>query len=332
MRYIWILLLLFGILDAKTTYKDALFASIANVPKGDVLNFRKKPDYRSKKVGSLPYNDNHILGVQKCIKKDKSIWCKVQVLMPFDLYEYDMSEPGWVNAKYLNFGGEGYTLIDDKAGCFYSLDCENGYCEIIDDVIYYSPIIVIKSTKKIKRSRLFPTNQFDVEEGGDGYCTTHAYLTYDDSPMWTIAYLLEDLKTDNIKNLISLIHPQKGVVLTDHVSFGVTDVTLTKDEFEKYVKINKKILEKFQNGKDEEKSLIGVKDFLNSLHRSFDDPIYIDETKKCNGFVKTKDTKCFKISWKDIDVPQDYLNMIVVLQKYRNKWYIVGLLRERWTI
>ena len=321
-------------ISKNVNYNDALFATVVNVPTNDILNVREKPNYKSKKIGSLSPKDDYLLVVEKCEKKEKSIWCKIHLAELYDVDNFDIDKSGWVNAKYLTFYDNGYVLIDGIGNCDYSLECKDGFCELIDGIIYYPGIYVIKSTKRIKRERLSPTNHLGaMTEGGDGYCNIHSYLTKKESPKWLIAIFLEDLKTDNFNDIASLIDPTKGVILTDHISFGITDKVFTQNEFLNYLKNDKKVIKAFEDGKDEKQpTFLTIKEFLNSLHKNFDDLTNISTCKDFKGFKQTKDMKCFIVKWEDTEVAQNYLNLIVILKKYKNRWYIIGILKDRWTI
>lgn len=86
--------------------------SVTGVESWDVLNIRVKPHYKSKKVGSIPYNGKCVenLGCvggltlhefetlsnkqQKAIIKKRPYWCKVRY----------RGTVGYVNGRYLSEG------------------------------------------------------------------------------------------------------------------------------------------------------------------------------------------------------------------------------------
>jgi uncharacterized protein YraI len=102
-----------------------LFATVVGVAKNDSLNVRAEPDYRSAKVASLP-NGGYV-GVDRCLKKGASTWCRIHHLSQYDYEGYGWDAPGgWVNAGYLHFGDRGYVLVDGKGNCDYVTGCQEG--------------------------------------------------------------------------------------------------------------------------------------------------------------------------------------------------------------
>jgi len=149
-----------------------VFAYVTGVAEDDALNVRAKPDYRSKKVASLP--NEAFVGVDTCQKVGRSIWCKIYHLAQYDYegFEWDAPE-GWVNARYLVGVNNGYVLIDGNPNCNYILGCENGLCDLVEDFTFNkdNEIISLK-TEKIARTRLKGASRFDaMPPEVDGYCT-----------------------------------------------------------------------------------------------------------------------------------------------------------------
>ena len=69
---------------------DAYF-EVTGVASWDVLNMRAKADYRSNKVGTIPYNGKCVRSLGQSAKVGKYLWIKV---------EYQ-SATGWVNSHFL---------------------------------------------------------------------------------------------------------------------------------------------------------------------------------------------------------------------------------------
>jgi len=149
-----------------------LFASVWGIRNHDTLNIREKPDYRSKKVGSLPLDA--YIGVDICKKRAASLWCRVHHVSQYDYEGYGWNAPdGWVNAKYLSFHNRGYVLVDGKADCDYVVGCKEGVCKLVVDYKTNKKYEIISiKTEKIVRSRLRGESHFGaMSENGDGYCT-----------------------------------------------------------------------------------------------------------------------------------------------------------------
>jgi uncharacterized protein YraI len=174
MKKIVLLLAIAISLHAKISYKDALFGKVVGVANWDRLNVRVKPNYKSKKVASLP--NGAYVGIYMCKKLSKSIWCKIHHIAQHDYegFEYN-AKSGWVNAKYLKLSDKGYVLVNKKANCYYVTGCKNGLCDLVvsykQDKDYN---IVSLKTKKVKRSSLKAESNFGAANPNeDGYCTEH---------------------------------------------------------------------------------------------------------------------------------------------------------------
>lgn len=131
MKYILVIMVLFvSLLEAES--KPGLFGKVVHIENNDVLNIRQKPDYKSKKVGSLP--NGAYMGIEKCQKTENSLWCKVYEVSQNFSEEYN---PGWVNAIYLSFSNNGYVVINNRpSACFYSLKCTEDKCLVVLDMSY----------------------------------------------------------------------------------------------------------------------------------------------------------------------------------------------------
>jgi len=160
-------------LNATTSYKDALFGKVVGVASWDRLNVRANPNYKSKKVASLP--NEAFVGIDRCKKVGKSIWCKVHHIAQHDYegFTYN-SKSGWVNAKYLKLSDRGYVLVNGKANCYYVIGCKNGLCSLVTNYKHDKDYNIVSiKTKKVKRGSLYSESNFGATNpnGDGGYCT-----------------------------------------------------------------------------------------------------------------------------------------------------------------
>ena len=63
----------------------------------------------------------------------------------------------------------------------------------------------------------------------------------------------------------------------------------------------------------------------------------VEKLKNLKGFENHSSTnqigyEVFWINEKSDTKEYDYLGLVVILEEYLGKWYVVGLLRDRWTI
>jgi hypothetical protein len=151
-----------------------LFASVTGVTEGDFLNVREKPYYKSKKLGSLPFNA--YIGVDGCQQVNNSVWCRVyQIAQLF----YEDFHQGWVNAKYLRDKNSGYVIIDGKKNCDYALGCVNGMCDVVigydmDDEAYK---VTTLHRVQIKRDQLRGESNFGaMNPEEDGLCNSQRFI------------------------------------------------------------------------------------------------------------------------------------------------------------
>jgi len=325
-----------------------LFGKVVNVADDDTLNVRIKPNYRSKKIGALP--PGGYVGVDYCKKIKKSTWCKIFHIpqRDYDEYGYD-APPGWVNARYLSFSNRGYVLINNKPNCDYALRCKNNKCEIVVDYKTDSSgkVLSIK-TKWVNRENLKGSNHFGaMNENEDGYCNIHNFI-YD--------YLRKQnnsLKDENAKlivkkfirtlsyyfsgkDILPYIHPKRGVTMTYFTHFDNRSKTFNRNQI-KNIKQNRHI--KIYWGKTEtrgDKVYISLYNFMHQLRKEpFKPYTKIKKLNNLKGFT-CKGVKCigYEALWIG-NLKKDSSNwhgVVIILEKYQGKWYIVGLLRDRWTI
>ncbi len=157
---------------------------MVNVAQNDTLNVRTEPNYKAKKISELPVEA--YVGIEKCKKFKKTIWCRVYPLVQqwYEKFGND-SHKGWVNARYLQFSNRGYVNIAGKEkNCFYALRCRDiankKECLVVYDLNYNyekDKMIKIKSKwierKKLKGESMFGAASENREINPEGgYCTT----------------------------------------------------------------------------------------------------------------------------------------------------------------
>lgn len=338
MRYLLFFLLLLG-LSARESFEDALFGEVINVQKGDVLNIREKPDYKSKKISSLPYNLETKVGVRECKRVRKSLWCKIYPLE--NLFSNKRSfKSGWVNAKFLKLSSNGYVVVNKRRVCFYSLGCKRGVCKVVVDVDYDNRdrIISIK-TENFKRELLFGEGSIGaIEEEAEDYCHIGKKIeggfldSQKKTPTDVALNFLRAVDRMDINSIANFLHPKEEIIVTDYPRFHIAIRDFSRGNFIYALKKNAKVIKEF-SGDDESETFIGLKSYLKSLHKSPSKISKIDSTKRdFRGFPnKNGYLSGVIIRWRGKSHYED-LGMVVILKKYKNRWFIVGLAKDRWTI
>jgi hypothetical protein len=320
--------------------QNALFAKIVHVKNNDTLNVREKADYKSKKMTELDYN--MVVGLSgTCKKVGKSTWCRV-----YELAAYGGNQEGWVNAYYLKPYSEGFVTVKGyEKNCQYALECANKegkkQCLAI--------LEPEKDAEWVERSLLRGESQFGAApEDMDGYCTRGAWLEpylkkykqyATDTEMKNVIYpLLNALeKKDPAKDIAALIHPALGITLTEMVRFGSKDdIHFSRTSFINTMRNNKKLFWGHSYGKGDEiyKTLSA---YFNDLHREGSKVTKTVPLDTLKGFTSSggeslKGLEVYWINESSKTKEYDYLGMVVILSQYDGKWYVVGLLRDRWTI
>jgi len=333
-KKISLFLMLFMVLNADIIKHSPLFAVVKNIKENDVLNVRATPDYRSKKIGYLP--NEAMIKVYKCKKiKNKSTWCKIghMGLYDYEGYEYGALD-GWVNAKFLNFYNSGYVLVNKKGNCYYSFGCKEGICDVLLE----------EEIKKIKRKYLLGVSRFeaftleDEEEGGEDPCNPNTFYIRIPKNVNTnleifIEYIQGWIIYNSLSYITNYIHPKKGLYLTYYTTFARKNNHFTQKKFLNYLKSNKKLYWGKSDGKGDKiyMSLNEFFKYFNERIESFD----MGQTLKINpnkfDFPNiTKDTIAYEITQKQNG--NNWQNLVIVLEKYKNRYYIVGLLYNRWSI
>ncbi len=341
---ITILLMLIPVLGA-AKITAPLWGTVIGVAEDDVLNVRSRPDYRAPRTGSLP--PEAVVGVERCKKVGRSTWCRVHHLAQYDYEGFGWdAKPGWVNARFLKGHNGGYVLIDGKAECAYAMSCKKGICDVVTDFKQDKANNVIGLIrKKIPRSRLRAASRFDAmgnEEGG--YCVADHWIedylkrqkAATDSPKSLSRKVVQWIHADDIDALARHVHPRRGVRLSWQTDFRQPrSHTFSRDQLRTAYRSHKKL----DWGTDTAKGdpiRIDLAGFFRALTR---DPGRITQMQTCNyrGFTvrHSNPMSCIEARWSDPRSQTrdfDWLGMVVVLEQYRGRWYVVGLLHNRWEI
>ncbi len=347
------ILLLSVFLGASEEVYLGLFGMVVNVAKDDTLNVREKSDYRSNKTAALPLDA--LVGVDHCIQRGKSTWCKIFHIAQrdYDGFGYG-AKPGWVNARYLKFGNRGYVTIDGKANCDYVLSCNNTACEVVGEYKTdpQTGDIVSLQTCKIGRKRLQGTNRFGAmpeDPDASGYCNTDSYVetylmkqkvmnrlgTGEDPLQKKVLNVVSLLNEGDSGRLIAFTHPQKGIVMTWNVRFGgKEDLTFTREDIENDAE--KRIHWGYTYGRGDEVHM-SLYDYMSQLAKPFHTISKIEKLKNLKGFQCPEGSQCrgYEVFWIDETSKNpefDWQGLVVIFEKYEGRWYVVGLLRDRWTV
>jgi len=310
-----------------------LFGKVVRIDKDDILNVRIKPDYHSAKLASLPLNA--YVGIDNCKKIRKSIWCQVHHLPLQDYEGYGYGVPsGWVNARFLDFDNTGYVLVDHKASCDYVVGCDNGFCKLVTDIKEDSNYdIVSLKTKLLKRDRLFATNHFGaMYENGDGYCIIGRKISdfFDKQQAKdTAKSFFENFDVKHPSKIAKYIHPKLGVMVAFDTHFISKDKIFTSFEIETMDDVLKILWGYEVNEEPFNATLYG---FLKTFKST-------KPLKEINKLDTTKGfgcDKCIAYEFLQYDKAPEldfsWQGMVIVLKRYDDRWYVVGLLKDRWSI
>jgi hypothetical protein len=291
------------------------------VPKGDVLNIRARPNYRAKKIGYLKNGED--VEVFKCIRVgSKSKWCKVGFFGIKDYDGYKDANEGWVNARYLKLSYNYFVMkeedLEEEGGaCLYSLGCKNNYCKVYDGTKIH----------KVKRSKLRAFFPFG------GHCR-HINLDKLDklqSSKKAARRVYKALKNCNVSKFKRYIHPKKGILITYNTNFYRTTKHLSRYEFSRYYRSYKKFLLGVHDGSGDNVYLT-LKRYCKILSRAARKARLITKkaSAKESGFPHARNAVAYYA--KESQPNPGWKGVLLVLEKYKGKWYLVGLAYYRWTI
>jgi len=322
----------------------------------DVLNVRERPSGKAKKVASLPPEAS--VGVDRCQKVAASVWCRVYHMAQYDYegYGYDAPE-GWVNAHYLKPFNSGYVIIDGVGNCDYSLGCDKGMCKVVSDytVDEKNNITALKYTK-VKRERLHGESHFgamETDEEASGYCTSgnmiqdylhkkrkHALFKRDKSQVFHRTFEFVERLTSlyNEGQLLPYLHPKKGIIMTWNVMFGgKADMAFGYSDIKNMEKNRKEKIYWGQTYGKGDDVFMSLYDYMDMLSHPIADITKVEALKDLKGYKCPQGSECkgYEVFWINENSPTkeyDWQGLVVIVEKYKGKWYVVGLLRDRWTI
>ena len=340
MKKLLILFTFIGLLNANSF--DALFATVSGVASNDALNVRAKPNWHSKKLTQLP--PNSFVGVDRCIRVGRSNWCKVYNINRNlgEYHDYSQKLPGWVNAKFLKFSNRGYVAIKGKRVCNYSIGCNSGVCKVVNlfrDVTIKNKEVVDIKVKKYPRSWLRGIGELDIDSGGEGYACNRLGGRVDSyfsnlSAKEIARGFLKAIKGQKLSKIANYIHPKYGITITNKLSFIEPGaIEFSKASFIKFYKNGQKLNWGRSYGRGDI-----IQNSLKKTLSKFVRPIYkvskIKTLRNLKGFKKVAHVKAYQFFWQETRIRANYnwLGTVVILAKSNSKWYVVGLLRERWTI
>ncbi len=330
-----------------------LFGAVTGVAADDVLNVRARPHYRATKVGALPPDAQ--VGVDRCRKKGHTRWCRIHHLAQYNYPQYgDEAPEGWVNARFLTFGYRGYVLIDGKGRCDYALSCRGEACDVVTGLQTdtHNRVVGLEH-RHIARSRLRGASHFSAaaDTGGDGYCTSHRDIAdflarqklaqtqkqWHDPALNVAVAAIDAISDRNITALAQHIHPDRGVVLSDlpHFARGFPHFDRAS-LIEASSKSSNRYLWGYTpgRGKPIRKSLLNYFDDLMPSFIGFD---RVEKSSDLRGFEVGAFSRIigYRFLWLEPyahNKQHNWHGILVLLTPYQGAWYVVGILRDYWTI
>ena len=341
---IFLLFLWAGVLHAAD---PALFGTVIHIAANDTLNVRAHPDYHSHKLGAFP-NGAHVT-IDRCRRIGRSQWCHIH---PDPLVDYGGAS-GWVNAKFLQESNYGYVRIKGrKNSCYVSLRCRDKKCLVITRLLGQETVTGLR-TEWIDRSLLVGASNFSAQsEGEEGYCVSLNYVkdylgkqrlkplgkTYHDPAYDVASQMINALSNKNLPTILSLIHPVKGVRLSEMVRFGGNDDKLfTRKMLKTYWKNHQKIDWGYTYARGD----LLRKDLWHYLHDLSLNPRSINQVAKLDKRLRGFPVQEFgalrgyslrHTSFHSDTHDYDWQGIIIILALYQGDWFVVGMLRDRWTI
>jgi hypothetical protein len=265
----------------------------------------------------------------------------------------DNQAKGWVNARFLRPVNRGYVTIKGrKNGCFYALSCaKGGQCDVVTALKGGAETTGLVRAR-IPRTRLQPANNFQaMAPGGEGYCVTGRYIEdfLGDQKLTQMQKRLHEPSFDvavsavhairkrDIVALATLIHPVRGVILSEKPVFGSGSRHYTRQSLPTAYKKPHNLLWGHDDAKGDP--------IRKSLYNYFEDLIPtlggLTRIDKDSGTYHYFDRKPFpqiagySLRWihpHSTTCDYDWHGMVVILAQYHGRWYVVGLLRDYWTI
>ena len=324
-------------------FYPSFHAKVINVAKDDVLNIRSKPNYKAKKIGYL--NPGEEMQVEYCLKGLKTTWCKIYPAVSINLGG-SLSEPssGYVNAKFLKFINDGYVNIKNrKSDCDYLIECKKSKCLILT----YNGLEWVRRSligiEKGQKATSLPEEEGGEMSDGPTFCFNHAR----DKKLWekvdkyykkntsksskmVAKEIINTLKHKDIKKLKRYIHPTRGVLVSYYPDFYRVKKHFSKDDFIRFYNSNKKLYWGVNEGRGD-KVYMSLKEYINTLSKAAKKVTKIKKSNPYNkGFAKRDNLVAY--DFKEANPNPGWKGVYVVLQKYNNRYYLVGLLYNRWSI
>jgi len=298
------------------------------------LAIHKSPHSRAPVIAKTLPEEEVALKIHRCRRHESALWCEVSALDTYVPTESILNvRQGWARADDMACTDGGwYVLIDNEAGCDFSLGCTPEGCEVIEDVFEIGHRYLPSKTKHYPRDRLLAVNRFEaMEEGGDGYCNIDTYLLSPESPEGRVAAFWMALKAKKYDQAARFIHPKEGVILTDWPSFGGPFRHFMPEAFAKALKNNRPVLPRYEGGKEESPAPLGVRDFFRRFP-PLKEAVNLQETNDRADYPN-RVGKAVEIVWDTAEgLPQGMVRFIAVLDEYEGKWYIEAIVRKRWSI
>ncbi|WP_300362378.1 hypothetical protein [Hydrogenimonas sp.] len=302
------------------------------------LPIHQSPDPNSPVLATATAEESVRLKIHRCQTHADTLWCEVSALESYVPMEaIEKLRKGWVEAEGLKCTDEGgYVLVDGEGACRYALGCGRDGCEVIEDFFEVGGFLLPTKTRRIPRSHLLAANRFEaMGDEGEGYCTLDTYLVTPESPEGRLMGFLDSLHTDAYRKAAGFIHPKEGIVLTDWPAFGGPIRHFMPEAFAKALARNLPVVPRYQGGNDETpQTPIGVRDLLTSRFPPLTEAATLQRTKELAGYPNLAGPPvAVEITWDTADgMPQGMIHMIAIMTRYQNRWYIVGIVRKRWTI
>jgi hypothetical protein len=333
-----ILLILFITTTIKANYiitkYPPLFANVVGIREDDVLNVRVSPYYRSTKIGYLPNGAR--IKVYECKETNAdSIWCKIGHLRGFDYRGYGYLAPdGWVNAKYLTFNNRGYVLIDNVGKCYYSFGCKSNICNVLINSYFKS----VNRGKLLGVSRFNAYNLVGNVENREDICNPNSI--YLNIPKNINRYRLDIfveyinwwIDNEYYKYIFKYIHPKNGLYLSYYPNFAREYHNFTKKKLFEYIRDNKQIYWGESEGRGD-KIYMSLAQFFKYFRKTTNNNNQfkiIQVTPEKFYFPDKKTVLAYEIKHKNLR--NNWQNIVIFFKKYKDKYYIVGLLFNRWSI